>query len=454
MKQWRYIALAICLLPLLYFQHSRPATTALVGGTLIDVSNFGHSRNDVKDSVVLFRGEKIVAAGDRRLVSIPRGSRVIKIRDSYVVPGLVDGFGALDNQTYANAYLYMGVTSLCAIADQQRHRPFREASPGPTLYPYGLVGGLETSTDEMLKEIDECAAHGTKCIVLLYKVKPEQISPLVQRIHDLRMVALGELGYTSYREGLKSRIDAFIHFSRYSLELVPPAMRRDVAENPWGHAQFICEEWLSKLDPGDPSVQDYARALGSGSQALMPTLILRCNDLEGMENPWKERVAAILNPADIGSPVSPETGRHRLPEKRMTHNLNFASTMLKIEGKYRAAGAKYLAGSATDVNGTMPGISLHQELELLTRIGMSNREALAAATGNYRRVFRWSELGEISPGSRADIVVVGKDPLATIGNLKEIRMVILKGEILDRQELLKVPGSTTKTPEYHHNPTQ
>ena len=60
----------------------------------------------------------------------------------------------------------------------------------------------------------------------------------------------------------------------------------------------------------------------------------------------------------------------------------------------------------------LPGISLHTELELLVRLGLSSREALAAATNNYSLQFGWNELGQITPGRRADILVVDGDPTA------------------------------------------
>ena len=54
----------------------------------------------------------------------------------------------------------------------------------------------------------------------------------------------------------------------------------------------------------------------------------------------------------------------------------------------------------------MPGISLHTELELLVRLGLSSREALAAATNHYALQFGWNELGLVTPGRRADIAIL------------------------------------------------
>lgn len=88
---------------------------ALVGGTLIDVSNFGNSNEDLKDVIILIEGEKITRVGSRDSVKIPNKARVVNISGKFVLPGLIDGFASLDNQSYANAYLYMGVTSIVGV---------------------------------------------------------------------------------------------------------------------------------------------------------------------------------------------------------------------------------------------------------------------------------------------------------------------------------------------------
>jgi imidazolonepropionase-like amidohydrolase len=81
---------------------------------------------------------------------------------------------------------------------------------------------------------------------------------------------------------------------------------------------------------------------------------------------------------------------------------------------------------------------LHTELELLVRLGLSPREALAAATNNYALQFNWNELGLIAAGRRADILVVDADPTANIWNARRISAIILDGEPIDRNSLLRL----------------
>jgi imidazolonepropionase-like amidohydrolase len=75
---------------------------------------------------------------------------------------------------------------------------------------------------------------------------------------------------------------------------------------------------------------------------------------------------------------------------------------------------------------------------LLVRLGLSPREALAAATNNYAIQFGWNELGQIAPGRRADILIVDADPTANIWNVRLISGIVMDGNVLDRDGLLNL----------------
>jgi hypothetical protein len=69
-----------------------------------------------------------------------------------------------------------------------------------------------------------------------------------------------------------------------------------------------------------------------------------------------------------------------LPVDRRWHVRPCAFHKEMLDRQLYAAGAKFLAGSNATTYGIMPGSGLHLELTLLHRIGLSPREALAAAT--------------------------------------------------------------------------
>ncbi len=113
-----------------------------------------------------------------------------------------------------------------------------------------------------------------------------------------------------------------------------------------------------------------------------------------------------------------------------------AMRLWRINEVFFAASPHYLAASGAPVSGAFPGISMHTELEMLIRLGLTPREALATATSNYAVQFNWSELGLIAPGRRADILVLDGDPAATVWNVRRITTLILDGNVLDREALL------------------
>ena len=85
----------------------------------------------------------------------------------------------------------------------------------------------------------------------------------------------------------------------------------------------------------------------------------------------------------------------------------------------------------------MPGISLHTEIGLLHRIGLSKREAIAAATENFSQAFGW-KIGKIKPGYAADIIIVRDNPLKDLNNLKRIDTLIHNGRVIDRNKLVQL----------------
>jgi imidazolonepropionase-like amidohydrolase len=86
-----------------------------------------------------------------------------------------------------------------------------------------------------------------------------------------------------------------------------------------------------------------------------------------------------------------------------------------------------------------PGFSLHDELELLVRAGLTPLEALQAATRNPARYFgRLNDLGTVEEGKLADLVLLEADPLADVKNTRKIVAVVAGGRVLPREALRKM----------------
>jgi len=411
-------------------------TLAIVGATVIDVSEFGSSDSDVVDAVVVIEDGIITAVGPRSEVRIPADARVLHAEGRFIVPGLTDGFATLNNQSYADAYLECGVTSIIAVSGGRRGPLATGLDPSPRVSRLGSVGDGPGTIDEHVAVLEGLAADGVDVALLMYELTPEQLRALIRRAHELGLATIGELGRTSYAEGIAAGLDAVVHTTRYSLGLAPENMARAVAEHPFSNdldsAKWRYYLWLAEFSPHDPRLADYAATLADGGAALMPTFSLLHLDRPWATNPWKDPVARFLDSADINAPADVATGRHSYDAAHQVAYSAVARAQFLIEEAYHRAGARYLAGSAADVWGTMPGISLHTELESLVRVGLTPREALAAATSNFAAVFpNWGRRGEIREGWTADLLVLGRDPRTDIWHLRAIETLVLGGQIVE-----------------------
>ncbi|HEY6089086.1 MAG TPA: amidohydrolase family protein [Gemmatimonadaceae bacterium] len=96
------------------------------------------------------------------------------------------------------------------------------------------------------------------------------------------------------------------------------------------------------------------------------------------------------------------------------------------------AGVKLLAGSDMPQAFVYPGFSLHDELGLLVRSGLTPLEALRAATYNPAEYLgALDSLGTVAQGKIADLVLLDADPLVDVANTRRISAVIANGRLFD-----------------------
>src|SRR5262249_19327605 len=107
---------------------------------------------------------------------------------------------------------------------------------------------------------------------------------------------------------------------------------------------------------------------------------------------------------------------------------------LELVGAMHRAGVQVLAGTDTGNPYCFPGFSLHDELGLLVRAGLTAGEALRTATINPAAFLGMDDrLGTIDRGKLADLVLLSANPLEDIHNTQRIDAVIENGRLFDRK---------------------
>ena len=448
----------------------------LLGGTVVDVTEWGHSAKDLQDSIVIVRDGRITDVGLRSAIPVPKGARVIDCTGKFLIPGLIDGFTGMNSQGQASADLYMGVTTVVASGDDRRGVIDFSANPSPHVYALDSVGStddwsllarkpewaaklkegahpVELSPQDTARQLVDTAKLGTRVVWLGHNLTAANTQWIIARAHQMGLITYGEFVSTPYQVGIEAGVDVLLHMSRYELGVIPDELQRPLVDDPEGGPANTAYDYSERLPATDQHWRTYAQLIASHHAALMPTFSLYYLRLPDHRNLWKEPAAALLDPQHMFSPPDRATGELSYPIASWAHHLPMAVQRYMEEGQRKkfelsatrlwrinqviySAYPHYLAASGAPVFGSMPGISMHTELEMLVRLGLSPREALAAATNNYALQFGWNELGQVAPGRRGDILVIDGDPTVNIWNARHISALIVDGNIVDRAALL------------------
>lgn len=182
---------------------------------------------------------------------------------------------------------------------------------------------------------------------------------------------------------------------------------------------------LAHLFVGPAAGPDFAKLAAShhifvvATLTVLQTLCATSFDAELAADP---RLKPYLPPAEAVA----LQGSFSLPVKLGCEGAYAAVRQLK------AAQVPVLAGTDAGNPGTTQGASMHGELELLVRSGLTPVEALQAATTATAAAFHLDDRGQIAPGKRADLVLVNGDPTVDIRQTRDIVAVWKDGHQIDR----------------------
>jgi imidazolonepropionase-like amidohydrolase len=101
-------------------------------------------------------------------------------------------------------------------------------------------------------------------------------------------------------------------------------------------------------------------------------------------------------------------------------------------------GVRLLAGTdfSEKAEGLIPGVSLHQELQLLVQSGLTPMEAIQVGTRDSAEYLGLlAQRGTVEQGKIADLVLLNKDPLEDIANTAAIDVVLARGQMVTEQKL-------------------
>jgi imidazolonepropionase-like amidohydrolase len=406
----------------------------------------------IPNATVTIRGGRIASIDSTRSAS-PRGARRIDGRDKFLMPGFTDMHMHLENdrlmriwsgdktvpdglmqlEDLLTPYLANGVTqifNLTAMSETIGQRV--EVSSGRVLGPHiataAMIDGSPPSwplgmtraaaTPEGGRQaVRDASAEGYEFIKAYGKLSLETFTAVVDeaRKHQMRVI-----GHIPQRE--KNLTDRFF---QPGFDLV-------------AHAEEFAQQTHPPAMDSIPRYVEMARRNGTW---LVGTLTLDERIVEEIRDPDSLHTRPELR---YLPPLEYRVVMHDNPylKDRSTDRIAYVQDIVEFNRAlvkaFAAAGIPVLTGTDSPVPGVVPGFSLHDEFQSLSRAGMSNLQVLESTT---RLPAEWldtlADRGTVEIGKRADLVMLDANPLEDLANTRRIAAVIVSGRYLSRKELEK-----------------
>jgi imidazolonepropionase-like amidohydrolase len=439
---------------------------AIVGATLID----GSGGPPLAAATVYVEGERIARVGPTAATPIPPDASVIDARGKFVVPGLVDMHVHVytPEKWHSELFLAAGVTTVldlggqlpdlvayrAAIASGAMAGP-RLLFTGPLLEEGEVFGGFaafsrHVEAARIEAEVDALADAGVSGIKLYITVRPETARRACARAHARGLPVFMHQHATWGAEASEGGVDSVEHlnvFGGLAAAHLRPADAGTLTPFEYGGLLW---RWLTEVDPVSDPVRRLYEAMIAAGTALDPTLVLSASrpgalgDDVGdtsMDDPERTPLLPLLPPSVREPFVSRWAERraaaHGASEAARARTRRAWDNMLALVGGFKRAGGTVLAGTDCHNVAIVCGYSLHRELELLVRAGLSPMEAILAATRRpAQRLGKTDLFGTIAPGLAADLLLLTADPLADIRNTRRVERVIARGVVYEPERLL------------------
>lgn len=402
------------------------------------------------DQTVVVAMGKITAAGPAAKVKVPAGAQVIDGKGKTLVPGLWDCHMHVGGDYTGLQELSMGVTSVRDPGNddsqtiERRARAARGELLFPNVYASSLIDGkgpntaqvanVATSEAEAIDLVRKAKAKGMVGVKFYGTIDPAWLKPAIAEAHRLGLHVHGHVpAGIRPTDAIAAGYDEITHINWIAMEGVPAS----VLPTDNGFDRFMAPGRYAKdFDLSSGPMANIVKVMGQKPIYSDPTMVA----FESLYVPENGDLSPSYAPFVGTLPPTTErgfrTGGFQVPKDLTRADFRASwSKMVELLGRMHKAGVPIIAGT----DGA--GIELIHELEIYVQAGMTPAEALAAATiVPARLVGADKTTGSIAVGKVADLALVEGDPSVRIGDLRQTRLVMLGGKLMDADALRTAAG--------------
>jgi imidazolonepropionase-like amidohydrolase len=414
-------------LPIPPVDRSNEPIVVMTGGTLID----GRGGAPVANAVVVTQGDRIIAAGPAGSVAVPAGAaRIIDATGLFIMPGLIDLHIHFTQQRCHDFGKYSDSPAGAAI---------RGVALAEQLIGAGITAARDVGTvDDVALRIKEAVDRGiirgprvlwSGSIIATTGGHGDEVTSTATGRQKPAMggPSKGFNGPWEWRTAVRRQVRGLADW----VKLGAPADREEIVA--------AIEEAHSLGVP--VAIDSYGQytdwAIEAGVDTLEHPLAMSDQAVALMKKhgtAFVPTIGAFDNLLTGGYPTAgiPTGGFYHTHSRRFV--IDQQEHLGKVAQAYRAG---VPIGVGTDIpfeNETRYPDAYFRELDYLSQAGMSNADVLASATRVGAQIMRMGDkLGTIEPGKIADILVLGANPLASLGNLRDVRYVLADGRLVVEQ---------------------
>jgi len=397
---------------------------AIVGATLID----GTGNDPLLQAVVLVKGKRIEAVGTRNTVPLPLDAKIIDAEGKTLLPGLVDshvhiihpGFVPTRPKGSQSAYatviainnlrcaLQAGITTVRDLCGDRTNLALRTAvERGMLIAPRLFTAG---------KGICMTGGHGSGLADSVHEVDtPDTVRSAVRQEQKAGadLIKLLTSHRTDYPEFSYAEIDAGVDEAhRFGLKVAIHAAN-------YIGVRMAAQAGVDSIEHGSFVDEAAADLMAEKNIVLVPTLWVK-HDLAKQLEDWKTNPEKFTWGDEKDLHVSAEWF------KRCVDRLPTTIELVRSKGIRIAAGTDFVMADH-------PWALLPEEMEYLTKLGLSNAEAIESATRIGAEVLgRDSDFGTVEAGKLADLILVDRNPLKDITAMTDVSWVMKEGAIIPR----------------------